>query len=70
MNYILSFQCNFCGWDWIGGFAYCPNCKGDNIRVLDFESIGEFTERMMLMEMRQNTGFFVIDEELDLNDKI
>jgi len=25
---------------------------------------------MMLMEMRQNTGFFVIDEELDLNDKI
>ena len=68
MNYILSFQCNFCGWDWMGAFAYCPNCKGDDMRVLDFESIGEFTERM-LMELRQNTGFFILDEEHDF-DKI
>jgi len=53
----------------MGAFAYCPNCKGDDMRVLDFESIGEFTERMMLMELRQNTGFFILDEEHDF-DKI
>lgn len=66
MSYILSLECNFCGWDWMGSFAYCPNCKGDSVEVLSFETIGEFTERMMLMELRQNTGYFVLKEDFEL----
>ena len=69
MSYVLSFECKFCGWDWMGSFAYCPNCKGHNVEILSFETIAEFTERMMLMELRQNTGFFILDEEHDF-DKI
>lgn len=65
MNYVLSFECKFCGWDWLGGFAYCPNCKGSNVKVLNYETINEFTERLMLMEIRQSGGFFVIEEDFE-----
>ena len=65
MTYVLSFECRHCGWDWLGGFAYCPNCKRSSVKILNFETIDEFTERMFLMEMRNNTGYFIIDEEFD-----
>jgi hypothetical protein len=64
MSYVLSFECRDCGWDWLGGFAYCPNCRGSKVKIINFETIDEFTERMMLMELRQHTGFFVMEEEL------
>jgi len=65
MNYVLSFECKICGWDWLGGFAYCPNCRGSEIKILDFETIDEFTQRLMMMEIRQNAGYFVIEEDFD-----
>ena len=65
MTYVLSFECNFCGWDWLGGFAYCPNCRGSSVRVINYETIDEFQQRLLLMEVRQNAGFFLIDEGFD-----
>jgi hypothetical protein len=64
--YILSFQCKYCGWDWLGTFAHCPNCKGNNVKVLDFETIEEFNERIIMMEERQNSVYFIIkDKEIE-----
>jgi hypothetical protein len=65
MNYVLSFECKFCGWDWLGGFAYCPNCKRSEVKIMNFETIDEFTERLMLMEIRQNAGYFLVEEDFD-----
>jgi len=65
MTYVLSFECNFCGWDWLGGFAYCPNCKGSDVEVINYETIDQFQERLMMMEIRNNAGYFLIDEEFD-----
>ena len=65
MNYLLSLECKVCGWDWIGGFAYCPNCRASEVKILDYETMDQFNERMLLMEIRNNSGFFIIEEDFE-----
>jgi len=62
-TYLISFECKHCGWDWMGMFAYCPYCHKSDVKIVQYESIEEFAERMILMREREfEEAMFVLEE--------
>ena len=64
-TYLVSFECKHCGWDWMGSFAYCPYCHRSDVKVIDYESVEDFVERMVLMREREMEEPLFILEEWD-----
>jgi hypothetical protein len=61
---IVSFECNHCGWDWVGNFAYCPYCRHSDVSIIDYESVKDFVDRMMsIREREMEESFFIIEDK-------
>ena len=67
-SYLISFECKDCGWDWMGNFAYCPYCKGSSVKVVAYETMEEFAERMMLIRERYTEDAFFVLEEFEWDE--
>ncbi len=69
LSYLISFECKNCGWDWMSMFAYCPNCKKSEVKIVDYETVEEFAEKMILLREREMEDVLFVLEEYDWNDK-
>lgn len=60
---MITFECNNCGWTWMGNFAYCPYCKGSTVRIIEYETIEDWIERIaMIKELQMLESYFIVEE--------
>jgi uncharacterized OB-fold protein len=67
-TYLINLKCKKCGWDWIGTFAYCPYCGRSDVKVVDYETVEEFAERMMEIRERELENAIFVLEDYDWDD--
>lgn len=64
--WIVTFDCNKCGWSWLGNFAHCPNCKGSDVSVIEYETSEQFAEKIQMIEELSMYDYFFISEDWEI----
>ena len=66
----FAMECLDCGWDWIGGFAVCTNCRGSNVKLVEEISDSKMFDRLYWINLKSIKGFGDAHKAIDVVDKM